>query len=329
MNRIALSCLAYILLLVLLGGCHKDVSGSYLAADDGGVMWVQLVRTPDDHVAGQLVLTTLGADGKIEHKDESLTGAVNGENVTLIGGGFAGLGTATLSGTFDGSSLTLTGANAASFTLKRASLADYQAKLSDQATHSHAIITGRDSATAKASTLQAQKNSITHVDQVIGEMRRFDTDADVHFGRFPGAEKSYEGFTAKVTVLVTHERQIAGKPDRAVDRSELYVNANDASLNMDQLHLDQQSLQQSLQFNVASLEKEATSLEQSCRQSGPGTNLANEVSYINACNRLNAAAPAFHQKYQAMTAGLNHLEDVYKREKTAQERLLAEARKIE
>src|SRR6185437_2406868 len=106
MHRLASCCLAA---LVLLIGCKKDVSGSYLVNDNVAVCWRQVVRTLDDHLTGQLVLAELKPDGKIDHKSVSLSGAVNGENITLTGVGLFGLSTATLSGTFDGNTLTLTG----------------------------------------------------------------------------------------------------------------------------------------------------------------------------------------------------------------------------
>jgi hypothetical protein len=46
-------------------------------------------------------------------------------------------------------------------------------------------------------------------------------------------------------------------------------------------------------------------------------------------NRFLSAAQTFHQKYAAVTAGLNHLKEVYKREKDARVRLLTSAEKMQ
>ena len=329
MNRFALCWLAA---LVLLTGCNKDVSGSYLADDKVAVCWLQLVRTPDDHLTGQIVSSVLKPDGKVERGSVSLTGAVNGENITLTGRGFLGMASTTLSGTFDGNRLMLTGEQSAPVSLKRAIFADYQAKLGEQATRSQAIISARITAAARQQTFQAQRNFVAEVDQLIGRMQHFDSEADVHLGRFPNAEKGYEAITAKVSEYVTRERQLAGNPNRAVDRSQLDVAANRASLNTDQMHYQGQALQSSLEMDIAPLVNEVTALEQGCRQSGPvGANLtpAEVDAHQSACNRLLSAAPAFHQKYAGMANGLNHLEAVYKREKGAQARLLSSAEKIE
>lgn len=279
-----------------------------------------------------MVSSVLKPDGQIQRGSVSLTGAVDGENITLTGGGFLGLSSTTLSGTTDGNSLTLTGVESTPVTLKRATLAEYQAKLGEQNSRSQAIVAARTSAASRQRSLQTQRNFVAEIDQLIGNMQRFDSEADVHLSRFPNAEKGYEAITAKVTKYVTRERQLAGNPNRGVDRSQLSVAANQASLNTDQMHFQGQSLQSSLESNIAPLLSEETTLEQGCHEGGPvGSNLTPvEVeARRSACNRLMDAVPKFRQKYTAVSTGLNHLEEVYKREKDTQERLLATAQKLE
>lgn len=329
MNRFALCCLPA---FVLLTGCKKDVSGSYLADDKVAVCWLQLVRTPDDRLTGQIVSSVLKPDGKIDHRSVSLTGAVNGENVTLTGDGYLGMAATTLSGTFDGDSLTLSGVQSMPVALKRATLADYQAKLGEQTTRSQAIISARATATARQEAFQSQRNFVAGIEMLIGRMQHFNSEADVHLGRFPNAEKGYQAITAKVSEYVTRERQLAGNANQAVDRSQLDAAAMEASFNTDQMHYQGQALQSSLERDIAPLVNEVTGLEQGCRQSGPvSANLtpAEIEARRGACNRLLNAAPAFYQKYAAMGAGLNHLERVYRREKDSQTRLLAAAQKME
>jgi hypothetical protein len=329
MNRFALCCLAA---LVLLTGCKKDVSGSYLADDKVSLCWLQLVRTPDDHLTGQIVSSVLQPDGKIEHGSVSLTGAVNGENVTLTGGGFLGIASTTLSGTFDGNTLTLTGVQSTPVSLKRATLADYQAQLAEQVTRSEAVMSARTTAEARQRTFQAQQNFVAGIDQLIGRMQRFDAEADVHLGRFPNAEKGYEAITAKVNEYVTRERQLVGNPNRGVDRAQLYVAANQASLNTDQMYYQGQSLQSSLETNIAPLVNEATALEHGCRDNRPVSGVltpAEQGAHQSACNRLLGAVPTFHQKYEAVSAGLGHLAEIYRREKIAQAKLLETGQRLE
>ncbi|WP_156785221.1 hypothetical protein [Terriglobus roseus] len=308
------------------------MSGSYLMNDEVAVCWLQLVRTPDNHLTGQLVSSVLKPGGKIDHESVSLTGAVNGENVMLSGGGILGMAQTTLSGRFDGNSLTLSGVPSTPVILKRASLADYQAQLDDQSKRSQTIISARATAAGQRRTLQAEKDFLSHVDRVISQMQRFDAEADVHLGRFPNAEKAYIAVTAKVSEYVTRERQLVGNPSRAVARSQLEVAATQISLNTDQVHFQGEALQRSLETNIAPLVNQVSELAQRCHETQPiGGNLpqAEIEEHKGACNRLLNAAPAFNQKYAAIVAGLSRLENVYKREKEYQAKLLDDAQRLE
>jgi hypothetical protein len=181
-------------------------------------------------------------------------------------------------------------------------------------------------------TFQAQRNFVAGIDQLVSKMQRFDSEADVHLGRFPNAEKNYEAITAKIAEYVARERQLAGNPDRAVDRSQLEVAATQVSFTTDQMHYDAQSLQSSLDMNIAPLASEEATMEQGCHENGPvSSDLASaEIDARRvACSRLLSATPSFRQKYSVMSAGLSHLEDVYMHEKQEQERLLAIAQKLE
>jgi hypothetical protein len=141
--------------LVLLTGCKKNVSGSYLTSDQQTVCWLPLVRTPDDHLSGQFVCSILKSDGQISHESVILTGgAVNGENLTLTGRGFLRTAQTTLSGTFDGNALMLTGEQSTPRTLKRATLSDYQALIGEPSRRSQAIISARAATGAQQRTAQ-------------------------------------------------------------------------------------------------------------------------------------------------------------------------------
>lgn len=111
-----------------------------MASDQSAVCWLQLVRTPDNHLSGQIADSTVTSDGHIQRDSVSVTGAVDGENVTLSGSRFLGLETFTFSGTLHGDDLTLTGAQGMPMIFKRASLADYQARESALDSQSQKIV---------------------------------------------------------------------------------------------------------------------------------------------------------------------------------------------
>ena len=316
--------------LVLLAGCQRDISGSYLARDQTTVCWLQLVRTPDNHLIGQMAVSSLKPDGDIGHSSVSLTGAVDGENVTLSGSGLFGLQTITLSGTFSGNKLTLTGVESVPVVFKRTALTDYQAQMTELNAHSQSIRTANAAAQAAAESQQrieeAQRNRdqvVAEIDRLIGRMQQFDSEADLHLSRFPGAEKQYQNITAKMTEYVERERQLAGNPNASNTRAQLSVAVNQATILTEQMHTQGQTLQTSLEVNVKPIVDELNALEQRCRGSMPTGDA--DV----ACSRLANVATPFRQKYDATVAGLAHLEQVYQREHNTQQELVQKSQRFE
>lgn len=117
---------------------------------------------------------------------------MNGENVTLTGSGFLNLQAVNLAGTIESDTLTLTGTHAIPVTLKRSTLSDYQAQVAALDTHAQSILNAKADAEAQRRTAEAQANFIAAVDGLVGRMIAFDSDADVHLGRFPRGEKQFE-----------------------------------------------------------------------------------------------------------------------------------------
>jgi hypothetical protein len=331
MKRLSLSTIA---VLSLLCGCQRDISGTYIATDSSNVVWLQLVRTPDDHLTGQMAFSTISADGKISQDAVAIAGAINGENVTISVSRWMGLQTATFGGTFEGNKLTLTGGGEASpMVLKRTALSDYQQQFDQLNARSQTILAAKAAADARKAAEQAQRNFVAQIDQIIGNMQRFDSEADVHLGRFPGVEKGYQAITAKVNGYVEHERRLAGNANASVIRSQLSVAATQASLATDQAHYQGQYLQSSLETNVRPLVGQAANLDALChaRETLPVAGLPPEQIEARsaACKRLLNALPMFRQQYDAMNAGLAHLEQVYDQEKNKQQALLQAAQKLE
>ena len=54
--------------VLLMTGCQRNVSGFYLSSDKNTVVWLQIVRTPDNRLSGQLAASVLKRDGSIEQK---------------------------------------------------------------------------------------------------------------------------------------------------------------------------------------------------------------------------------------------------------------------
>jgi len=198
-----------------MAGCHSNISGAYLASDKSAMVWLQVVRTPDNHLTGQIAANVLKPDGTIEQNSVSITGAVDGENVTIQGSRFFGLESFVLSGTLSGNVLTLTGAQSVPLTFTRSTPAEFQAKVAALHARSQSIIQAKAVAQAQQRSFQAQADFVlARLTSSSQEWRNLRSEADVHLGRFPGAEKAYEGITARVGEYVARERQLAGNPMR-------------------------------------------------------------------------------------------------------------------
>jgi hypothetical protein len=228
--------------------------------------------------------------------------------------------------------LTLTGAQSVPLTFTRSTPAEFQAKVAALHARSQSIIQAKAVAQAQQRSFQAQADFVLQIDQLIPRMAQFESEADVHLGRFPGAEKAYEGITARVGEYVARERQLAGNPNAAVARGQLSVAANQASIQTDQMHYQGESLQSSLETNVKPMADQATAFEQQCRavSHNSGNLTPAEVQNVNAaCSRLESAVGPFRQKFSAMSAGLAHLEQIYQRERDSQQRLIQESERLE
>jgi hypothetical protein len=325
--RLILNALAAV---VLLTGCQRSISGTYLVSDRASVVWLELVRTPDNHLTGQLSLTTLKLDGTIDRNSVSVTGAIDGENVTLLGSKFLGLGTFTLSGNLSGNTLTLSGGlEPTPFPFKRASLSDYQVKVAALNAQSKSILDATAAAQDKQRMDAAEAKFVAQIDQLIANMQRFDSEADVHLGRFPNVEKGYQAITAKVSTYVERERQIPPSSTASITRSQLSVAAIQASLVTVQLHNQGTALQSTLESNVKPTADEVTTLGQMCSVATSRLSPAQSEERSAACNRLSNAAPTFRQKYADVVAGLAHLEQVYQHERETQQGLLQTAQRLQ
>lgn len=316
--------------LCLLFACRRNISGSYLATDGSAVCWLQVVRTPDNRLSGQISGSRLADDGSIQRTSTTISGAVDGENVTISGSRFLGLESIALSGTLNGDTLTLTGRQSIPVIFRRAELSDFQRSEAVLTSHSQSIIAAKLDAQAKTKTFQSQKNFVIGVDQLIRKMAGFEKQADVHLARFQNGEKAYGGITDKVRAYVARQRQLSGNPNAGVTRSQLSVAATQVSLQTDQIHNGAEQLKASFDSDIRPLMGESQNLEQQCHAIPPNVPFTpEEIQSINgACGRLENAIPLFRDKFKAMGDGLLHLEQVYQREHIAQEQLLQESNRL-
>jgi hypothetical protein len=259
-----------------------------------------------------------------------------------------GLQVVTLSGIFEGNKLTLTGSEPSPIVLTRSDLEEYQQQVNSLLAQSQrmeaadraaqvaaaeaaqAAAEAQQAANARQRTAEALENFVSRVERVVTRMRELDAQADVHLGRFPGAEDSYRAITVKMAGFLNQERRLAGNPNAGVARSQLVVTMTQVSLAMDQLHNAAESLQSSLQVNVQPVAEGASDLAQRCRAVVPPGDLTTQAEARSAaCRELFPAYEVFRQKFGAVAQGLAHLEQINTQERMAQEGVLQTAGRLQ
>jgi hypothetical protein len=304
---------------LLMTGCHREVSGAYMAKFPNAVVWLQLVKTPDNHLTGQFVGLTLEADGKIDEKNANVAGAVDGETMILSTAGIFGVQGGTLSGNLNGNKLTLTGPQLAPVVLNRANLNEYQREVNALSVKSRHIF-----------ATKANVELLNKIDSTITQMQEFDAQVDLNLSKLLGAEEHLHAITAQISGYVNRERQLAGSPNTAVARGQLDVAAYQASITTTQLHNTAQSLQSALETSSRSMSAETEGLGRWCGGRGLVDLMPAEIqARATACDRLFRTADLYKQKAEALTHGLSHFEQIYAEESGIQEGLLHTADRLE
>lgn len=152
-NTVTRSASLVLAVTLVLSGCQRDISGKYLAKYTDGICWLQLVRTPDDHLTAQMETDQLHPDGKIERNVVALSGAANGDSITLSASTL-GFSTVTLAGSIEHGKLTLIGLQPAPLVLSRSEIAEYQRELTALNSRSQKIVAAIQAAAARAKAEQ-------------------------------------------------------------------------------------------------------------------------------------------------------------------------------
>jgi hypothetical protein len=166
--------LCIIATITLLSGCKREISGGYLAhsEDKNSLAWIDIVRTPDDHLTAQLSLISLQADGNVQRQSLSLTGVVNGDNFVLSSEQL--FKSVSISGTRRWDTLTLNGNNGivpAKFV--KSSMSEYQSLLSDIESQSQEIIKAQAKAHVQQMEETSEQNLFAEIDNVIRQIHQF------------------------------------------------------------------------------------------------------------------------------------------------------------
>lgn len=307
---------------LLLSGCSpRDVSGTYIAKFTNGIYWMQLVETPDKHLTGQFVtLLVLGTDGKVQHNNLSISGAVDGDNISVL---FLPLNVPA-SGTFNGGKLTLTGG----FTGERpntivfvpSDAGEYEAQAKALNEQSQRILTAK-----------AHAEALEKMGQIVSRMEHFSADVNAQLDK-PWVEKRYHDITAQMQEYLKAQRQLANNSGASFKRNQISFAIGQGVFATEQVHFRVQSDQGYFTANAEPLMKQATEAERVCqlaRNSTSDNSPSTEAQVNNStCLKLLNAFPIFKRTYDAKAGSLAHLEDVYRQERQQQKQLQLESQQI-
>lgn len=308
--------------------CSRKISGQYLATNGNGLCWLQIVRTPDSRVTGQLVTMLISQDGKIGRRSTELTGVSDGSNIVLSSTGL--LDHFTLSGDLKHDRLTLTGAQPSSIVLDRSDLSEYENAAASLSRRSQEILAEETKAQERRRAIQAQQDLLSEIDRMVQRVRQFVAEADVALNRFPAISEKFLTLTAKMKGYVNAERGLEKDPNAAPKRGDLALAVSQASSSTEELRSSLESFASSLKFNSQSMIEEGATLDRSCNVPPNSELTAQEVeARTRACNQLSEAESVYRGKLGAVTAGLAKVNEVSTREHTTQQALLQSSQRLE
>jgi hypothetical protein len=280
---------------------------------------------------------SLGTDGRVVSNNLSLTGAADGNNISLSNTQLS-IQVLRLSGTLGGNTLTLTGGftggQPSTIVMVRSSLSEYQAQVSALNEKSKSILAAKAAAAARENAArqeqQVRENAIRQeqqviaaIDQLVSRMQRFNIEADEKIGKFPAAEQRFQAITRKMAEYLERELRMADNSNASAARGQLSVAISQGSVATEQLHNEVASLETSFEVNAQPVMKSVTEYEQACRTAHPSQ------AVDAACQRLFAADGTYRNKFDGATSGLAHLEATYQDERKAQEKLLLVSQQIQ
>lgn len=314
-------------LLTALTGCGaKSISGSYIAKSPGTVVWLQLVETPDKHITGQVNTASIDKDGQLVYVTAPVTGAVDGESISLSFKRDALLAaTMQLAGTVDGDTLHLRGGQTGDeATLRRAKDVEFAAGKQELAEQSQQLLAAKADDAQRAETAGREKQQLDEVRNLTQSVNRMNADLPQRVERLLTAEKAYVDITEKMRGLVHRQRELAGNPRAFVARNQVVVNLNQGLVTSNQTHISVSTAARSMGADVKPVMERLTAAEQSCHRAG-----ALGGSADVACHALLAAAPEANRNAQAAARAIAQVEATYQRERGQQEELFRTAQRMQ
>lgn len=231
-------------LIALVAGCSKaPVSGVFVdKVSPKEVDMVRVVEAPPGHLTGSLVLTTLNQKGSSKTANYSVSGSINGTNISLqVGGGVAELArlfgaNTLLVGSLKGQTLTLSNGNSLS-EFHKVSEQKYQRDLSNL------TITGQHRALVYEST-KALRDVISYDQDMNVDLQHYLVWGQTRIDRVPDVRAWYANRISQYTMCLNHIRPLAAAHVPPWQWQECVLNMNVDKYYRDQEVADLRNLQE-------------------------------------------------------------------------------------
>jgi hypothetical protein len=298
---------------------------------------LQLVQTPDGHVTGQFTVVTADANGRITDGNASVTGAIDGQNITLELRPISFLPVAThYSGTVDSARIQLSGAVEGGqlnrMALQRGQVSAFEAWSAQLRNHAHAHAQAHAAADRQAKIEAARRDLVARIDGLIRKMDSFGNTVARNINRYPATETRYRSITAKMNAYLDRERALARDPRAAVARSQIEVQISQGDVAMSQSQVEFENFNIPLKQSNDAIRSELAQTEPECEPAREPTRKEpvsqSEMRVVSVCLRLLDATKAYRPSVDQIRKAYEQAQAVYSEEHRKQGGILAEANRI-
>jgi hypothetical protein len=282
-------------------------SGVYVGASADTVQLVQIVRTPDGHLAGRVEEVTLTPDGSIKDSTLPLDGASDGDQLVLTPKSALLEANATsMTGFVSGDLLDLSW-QGGHRTLKRADAYAFEAAVTGLKARSAMIV-----AQARARALEAKRandlNTLLSVTQTLAdEVAGIGRDLPSVEGRLAAIQASYHDLQVAAARDRHRQQYMLAQPGFAVAAMRSGTNAQGAEVQLAGLHGEAAALHGELALRFKTTRGRVSETQVACRSLGTGP----EPQVGRACLESSMALAELDALAGRATTAFNSAEAVY------------------
>ncbi len=306
-------------LMISSAAFASTISGTYVGRGTNSAALVQLVETSEGHLAGRYEYFTLHPGGKTEDMHASITGVRDGEMVVLtIKPARIGSTSITASGTCTNGVLQLSGGAQGlniQLNLSKSNEADFRAQVAALTRQSDEIEQARQ-----------RQQLVARIAELTRKLDDFTVKADGFLPNFALVEQRYRLITKNMRGAFAQARSIYGDGQAFVARNQIYGAISQAAGEAEQLHIMIQSSFEGFRSKVDQIDSAYNDVNKTCRivVNMPAVP-ADWKALSTACQNMSEVAKKYQKSVAATHSAFSHIEDVWRKERPQQERIVQAA----